>query len=227
LIRDHLGKYCEHLEVPEYRHYLDDDEPGEMRKFYVDKDIEGFTPDQISAMSDEEIVANFCKSWHGREGYIEWVAVQDKKRFFVLTTYNKDSKWDWCTVGGRYSGMLNFVEYPRLLDERRSRTWTRDDNSGCNITRVRDVFDSIEAMEKCTYPKVAERWAEFKKDWNLKDGEIPMPFCIIGPDLSWHERATMLWFGCTKDEKEDWRKQAEAYLRQFRDHVVVNVDFHI
>jgi hypothetical protein len=65
-------------------------------------------PDEIAAMAkcfglrpdDLDALAAKMPDWNGGTGRV------DGKRLFALLTYNRDGKWDWFQIGGRWAGLL-------------------------------------------------------------------------------------------------------------------------
>ncbi|QWY82820.1 hypothetical protein PP641_gp080 [Arthrobacter phage SilentRX] len=123
----------------------------------------------------------------------------------LLSTYNPHSKWDWYTVGGRWSNsVLNTTRTVHHPAEKRSETWTTkawDEETG-----------GVDYLQK--------------KDLEVCHGT----FAFLGTDGEWHERGRMGWFGMVSDEQEPdvWDTQLKELIEKVdaNDWLVV-VDVHI
>lgn len=84
-----LEPYDENIEVEPYKKHLDADDVDRMREHYeVPKDAP--LKDLVRHMPD----------WVGSEGGV------DEKGLYRLSTYNPKSKWDWYSIGGRWTGFF-------------------------------------------------------------------------------------------------------------------------
>jgi len=54
-----------------------------------------------------------------------------------------------------------------------------------------------------------------------------IPFAIVTPDGTWHERGNMGWFGIVTNEKDNWDKEAKNIFTQYPEHIAVLCDLHI
>jgi len=82
-----LDPYSENLEVDAYKIYPDEEDLKRMAENY-----------QIS-VTDIATLCEKMEDWLGREGYID-----EFGKLYYLSTYNPDSKWDWHSLGGRWTG---------------------------------------------------------------------------------------------------------------------------
>lgn len=104
------------------------------------------------------------------------------------STYNPESKWDWCRVGGRWACVIQ------------KKKWKSDDN-GFNFN------DDCESLHLNTM-----NVEEILKDWEPTDA----PLVIITPDGEWHERGEMGMFGmfrCAPHDVGSWRDAAKKSTR--------------
>ena len=86
-----LAPFNENTEVPEYKSFLSEEDVTRMRNFYQS---EGKLSKEDTNL---ESLLPFMDEWHGERGGIE------EGHLFYWSTYNPMSKWDWYTVGGRWS----------------------------------------------------------------------------------------------------------------------------
>lgn len=155
----------------------------------------------------------------------------------IYSTYNKQSKWDWWTEGGRWSGMLRLngqpvdsgrfgdLEFPfdQEVYERSLRFWDvavdhkparpgEDFHPFYKEEYYRDYYGDRE-----TY---AKQMAEFST------------YAVLTPDGEWHAPGRMGWWGCSSesgDESKDWYGH---YKERFLDTadpdwILTIVDCHI
>jgi len=229
-----LAPYDENLEVAQYKHYYEKDEIKRMAEHYkID-------------LSDLKSLAENMKDWHGTEGGV------DEKGLYYLSTYNPRSKWDWWSIGGRWSG--------RLILKRRAKGIKGEPGvfknpTGIDIAYLKDI--DLEKMQQVRLEQHMQTWDEFiekaevGKDpgiefWlsGVEEGDTletflaragkdaPISACAVLDELGWHEPAKMGWFGSDYDRTEDeetWNsKFAERFLSNPTPNTIVAmVDCHI
>lgn len=155
------------------------------------------------------------------------------------TTYNPQSKWDWWTIGGRWTGMLR-PDYKPYEDPRNFEpcdfcggTGKRNDALGrrerlthpgysCNACRGKGT--KVKFATKLAPPPPGGNWRPVREILDFEP-----PFAILTPDGRWQEHGDMGWFGLVRNEKSeaDWKAEARAILADFPDYVAVVVDVHI
>lgn len=89
-----LAPFNENMEVPEYPHFLDEEDITRMRDFYQG---EGKLSKEDNSL---ESLLPLMGEWTGHPGGIE------DGHLYYLTSYNPRSKWDWYVIGGRWDGAL-------------------------------------------------------------------------------------------------------------------------
>jgi len=114
-------------------------------------------------------------------------------------TYNPDSKWDWYRIGGRWDGVVS-----------KSGKEQPSEDGGFNFADVHELIDNNSCLVR----------------------ELPaksVPFAIVTPDGTWHEKGEMGWWGMTKNEKEEqkWEAEVAGILTDHKDDLIVGVDCHI
>lgn len=155
-----------------------------------------------------------------------------------LTTYNPKSKWDWYSVGGRWSNMLK-TKYGMRVDT-------------CLVSEL-DLKPN-----KKEYDEAARFWELVVEEQPLRNGEEkPFNFhkkeyylnrygtkenyamkcstlstyAVLTPDGEWHEPGQMGWWGISSAKLDDEKAWDEAY-HKFLDEADPNwritiVDCHI
>lgn len=145
----------------------------------------------------------------------------------IYSTYNPQSKWDWYSVGGRWSG--EFIP----SDE----------------ARVKDI-DFIPDKDK--YDEAYKFWKDnvdgdgddriFKKEYYINRYCTAETFALVSsgfstyavvtPDGKWHAPGEMGWFGCSTESDEDYMDWVIHYKERFIDSadpewILTIVDCHI
>lgn len=155
-----------------------------------------------------------------------------------LSTYNPNSKWDWYSIGGRWSGML--------------RTKNGQQVDSCLIK------DLDLTPDKKRYDEAIRFWELVVEEQPLKDGE-KQPFnwyrkeyyferygtkenyakiqsrfstyAVLMPNGLWYEPGQMGWWGisgATPDKEKEWDENYYKLLEQAEDDWTITiVDCHI
>ncbi len=175
----------------------------------------------------------FCKEWHGAERDPE------KKRYGHWR--NPNAKWDWWTVGGRWSGYFPVrLGVVPMLGEK---SWTNQnketEKNHADLVRVGDLdSDRIETDDQERIEKFWSSWTELKsgKEFGPFDGPrdtaLHLGLMRIEKDLNAEldpakERPGLSWaaFGNHHKgtEREFWRDvysliSKEEFLAKYRDY---------
>lgn len=159
----------------------------------------------------------------------------------LLSTYNPDSKWDWYTEGGRWSGML--------------KVHGKDGDEECDEARVGDIdfspdqeeYDyclkfwdvAVEHKEEDPDGRYRTFYKEeyFKKRYGDRETYARRQsefstFAVVTPNGVWHEKGEMGWFGCSTDSDEEAADWDDHYKERFidtadPDWILTIVDCHI
>lgn len=166
-----------------------------------------------------------------------------------LTTYNPKSKWDWYSIGGRWSCELKI----RITEENGLGEYAESDQDEFvygNVAKIKDIDFSpnAERYNECyqwwkdNVEAPDEEWDElYKKEYFTKryrDAEEYATrnasfatFALVTPDGEWHEQGEMGWFGCsseTPEEAREWDEQYASFIENANpEHYFVMVDCHI
>jgi len=155
------------------------------------------------------------------------------------TTYNPDSKWDWWTVGGRWTGMLDKTYDPRTDPRNIERcdlcggTGTRRDNVACANP---EQMKHCNGCNGCDGKGKRVKWS-FAEDAPGNFGPIKDFlktrtadddfFALVTPEGEWLESGSMGWFGVSTGHDRDWDKVQTSTLEKYKDHVIAVVDCHV
>lgn len=232
-ITELLAPYDENLEVESYigRTRAQMIEDGRKTKEYYQTssgdDYEDYMKPYLSATTDEEFynLEKYEDAKYDNEGN-------------ELSTYNPKSKWDWYSIGGRWSGEL------RLKEE------DEDRYSYCDGAKIKDIdfspdkekYDECYKWWKEKVEGSDEEWDEFyKKSYfteRYRDAEEYATrsasfttFALVTPDGEWHEQGKMGWFGFSSDSPDEARAWDEQYMSFIEnadpEYYFVMVDCHI
>ena len=160
--------------------------------------------------SFEDKYKEFGDDWNSNN----WHKEADGK-WGVYSEYNPDSKWDWYSVGGRWSQSI--------------KTKTGEFVDMCQLGEI----DFEPYPDECYEDSTDWRGEPIKQlkdeyEWHY-DNKGNVPFCIV-IDGVWYERGEMGWWACVSNEKnkEDWTDEVMNLLKDLPDDSeVYNVDFHI
>ena len=220
-----LAPYDENERVDPYRQAMDGRDLERMAEHYK---LDPAALDALAAKMHE---------WSGNP------AVVEDGTLYEIRTYNPKSKWDWWTIGGRWSGYFKAkpdTEYatgsPGVFDNAPTPGFA-------DIIRQGDVdWEGMahDAMEKAREwyrecvakgrPPVLFGPAPADEDEFARSAASPATHAVIDADGEWAESGTMGWFGVEIDPK-DPKEWADEYVRYIgsldRDDILVVVDCHI
>lgn len=195
-----LAPFDENLEVEPYKVTLSEEDQNRMLEFYR---REKNKPD----MTKEEV----CEYWDSWDWWIEWWVDEDWN-IYKMSTYNPDSKWDWCEIGWRWAWKL--IVKPECKDLYRAPNfswWWSDEEK-------KELLDWLHT-DSC-----------LKRDLDIeatKAAWFDYVFAIL-IDWHWYERWQMWWFAFVSNENPDWDKvQAEIWNQIPDDEFITVVDCHI
>lgn len=126
----------------------------------------------------------------------------------VKSEYNPKSKWDWWVIGGRWAGAINGIgdDMPESVNMFENRE---------GYEHARDIRNSVRANSRTVANMPSP----------VPDNMIP--YAILTPDGTWHEKGKMGWFGMSSDESDSWKDDARSLLAQYGNCLAVAVDLHI
>ena len=158
----------------------------------------------------------------------------------LYTTYNPKSKWDWWTIGGRWSGEL-ITKSGEYTDEClvKELDVSLDQIGYKNALRFWDVhvdhkpINDDEKEDVCFIPYNDQYFIERYGDRETY-AKCQATFCtraVVTPDGEWHEAGQMGWFGCSSETGEEWRDWVDHYKERFidpyLDMTITMIDCHI
>lgn len=204
-VEGQLARYDENLEVPEYMAEVVSDENKErFLKYYREKKgIEGKT--------FEELYEEYGEEWNNNA----W-RKDDEGVWCRYSTYNPDSKWDWYSIGGRWSG--EFIT--KVFDEDHesieigqsgllhsgvgidSTIKGNIDFKGIREEAYKEAYERYKFVESCFtngIPKIEYTWDDILNDKVLGDNNEPMTI----------EAKRNFYHG--QKGKEEWSKTIGSY----------------
>lgn len=217
-IDEMLSPYWEELEVEPHLAYTRQEAIDWARKYmpdYADK-------------SDEECYKVLAADYDNK----------DPETGNLYTTSNPNAKWDWYTVGGRWSNML-------VTKDGREDTAKMSDVDFSPSPEAKKRAERF--WEVCVEHQPAQEEEKFfslyneefyLKRYGDKETYARMQaafttYAAVTPDGKWHEPGQMGWFGFSSETDDDARDWAENYYARFIEpyvntgHHITIVDCHI
>ena len=156
----------------------------------------------------------------------------------ILSTYNRQSTWDWWTVGGRWSGMLRLkngstVDSARIgdidfaLDEKAYRRFLRFWDVVVEHQPPIEGEDFFNIYKESYYREFfgdRETYARQQAQFST--------YAVVTPDGVWHGKGKMGWWAMSSETAEEARDWEEHYKERFidafdEDMILTIVDCHI
>jgi hypothetical protein len=151
------------------------------------------------------------------------------------TTSNPNGKWDWWTVGGRWTGVFT-PDYDPQKDPRNLEKCYLCEGTG---TRKMPVPANPHWRPKdgecngCGGTGQGVKFSLANHDGDVMPvSKIPQdifPFCIVTPEGRWHEKGEMGWFGMASNKKDEdvWHKKCSDLFKRHKGCLAVVVDYHV
>lgn len=194
--------------------------------------------------------------WHGledkviedesqvdRTGAHKWgfAVVKDGVLVKAVNRTNPNKKWDWWTVGGRWSNYfrlkdgtrsdaatLGEVDFKAMRDEEESRARTE-------FRKARAVLGSapeptLRSDRDLMWVADVNQFYRSEDDYADRARAAAVPTFAVVKDSQWFERGSMGWFGCVSDEKDErnWHFEFNRLLESLPpDTQLTLVDCHI
>lgn len=152
----------------------------------------------------------------------------------LYSTYNPDSKWDWYSIGGRWSGLLNLKS-----GERSDCAQIKDVDFGFDIDfeKEKKNKDVVETYEKLITKGDGFHKAEYLKEIYptiesyIRSEKQFVTYAVIDIDGNWNEKGQMYWFGvtgATPKEEISWNENYQNIIKSFDPECWITiVDCHI
>ena len=226
-----LAPYNENLEVKPYiyktKAELIADGKARKERYSHDDDIQDWMKPYLEATTDEELYKLEI------EDYEEDEIDKDGN---ALSTYNPKSKWDWYSIGGRWSDGDNIVKisdfkpYEDLDDDTIAlykRAWDSfEGKSELSEEDTNAIFGGFRLYNDKYY---LERYGTCENYIKAKSSNIPYAFVDAH---GWYEKGQMGWWGmdnATSESIEDYTEFAEKYFtaKENQNKYIVWVDCHI
>ena len=155
----------------------------------------------------------------------------------LLSRYNRNSAWDWWTVGGRWSGMLKTrhgsADSARIGDI----DFSLDQAAFNGALRFWDVIvegkpqnpgENFFSIYKPEYYKDIygdrETYARHQAQFST--------YAVVTPDGAYHSKGKMGWWAMSSETPEEARRWEDTYMERFiesadRDLILTIVNLHI
>jgi len=158
----------------------------------------------------DELQADFAK--HAKEGQSfedfvpYWTSAEVREDGRCYRHTNPNAKWDWWTVGGRWTGLLKLK--PGSRGHLGHRAWC------------------AEAAEPGTADQA--RISDIDLTGMAADGNPLRTFAVV-KDRQWFEKGKMGWWACVSDAKpeDQWSDEFDKLLTDSGDAWITIIDCHI
>ena len=198
-VEEQLAPYDENIEVPEYcKDEVTEDEKNNMVKYYREKENKEYS-------SFDECYAVHGDDWNNNR----W-RKDENGAWREYSTYNPKSKWDWYSIGGRWSGefITHVKEGVELQDENYGEgSWC---NENVGIDSIEKKHIDFDAIRKEAEDEAREHYRDIAS--LFKDGVIPKvnmtwkQVCDMFPEKNRDERDKIY---SAQDGVQEWNKVIE------------------
>jgi hypothetical protein len=163
---------------------------------------------------------------------------------------NPNSKWDWYSIGGRWTGFFKIKENPKFPDDIYFGSPGAFGNKApvgyADSIRLCDI--DFEGMKQDKITKARQDWVEIQNklrdgDKNIlwiygikeetteeeyiKDSSKFSTYALI-KNGEWFAKGEMGWFGVSSDDNENWAQEMETLIKSLPDDTLLTVvDCHI
>lgn len=223
-----LDPYDENRDVLAYKKYKDAESIKRMAEHY------NIDPTDLQALAKK------MEDWDGYEGGV------DEKGLYYLCTYNPDSKWDWWSLGGRWSGIIVLKDGAYGI---RGESGVFDNTVGIDCAYLKDIdLEAIKEKQREEARQCWDKWIEERKEGEVLDpiayfmlygwDSIPedgvvetdtvekfaercadgLKACAVLDKNGWHEASKMGWFGMDYDRTES----KEEWYAKFEERFLSN-----
>lgn len=146
---------------------------------------------------------------------------------------NKNAKWDWYQVGGRFSGFLVSNVDGSSKDEIPIDEWDIDYTEDGKYDSMLAEWDCL--IDKNCYPYGMKYMIDRYDNANTYASICCTNFtyAVITPDGEWHSPGTVGWWGYSSDTGKEFRDWVFNFKDNFynpylnKDYIVTIVDAHI
>ena len=145
----------------------------------------------------------------------------------IYSTYNPDSKWDWYSIGGRWSG--EFIPEDEAIVKDIDFSMNKEDYEQALKFWKENVdgdTDKLFYKKEYYYDRygTAEKYAEYCASFST--------YAVITPDGKWHAPGEMGYWGMSSESDDEYRDWHDHYKERFIDTadpewVLTIVDCHI
>lgn len=242
-VEEQLEPYFE-LECTMTREEIKNDPRATFQQEFTTESLE---EDFIKVKNDHpeyyyENLEEFADDYHG-------ISKKENEEVWGRWT-NINSKWDWYSIGGRWTGFFKIKENPKFPNDiitGQPGLMTKAAKKGyADSIRLCDI--DFDGMKKDKEQKLKENWIEINKKINNGDNTVYLIYNIdkndtkktyieknlkfstyaVLKDGKWYEKGEMGWFGISLNENEDWTNEFNKLIESLpEDTLLTLVDCHI
>jgi len=187
---DQLAKYSENIEFDEYLvGAVSEDEKNDFIDYYKDK---YFGNDDKSF---DELYELYGEEWNRNK----WRINPEDGEWSKYSTYNPDSKWDWYSLGGRWSGRVLKIK-----------------DGATGVKGRAGVFDNKTGID-----------AAYKKD--IENINEIQTFAVVKDGVWYERGEMGWWAIVSNEKDEDeWKNKIQKLLESLPDDTLISIyDCHI
>lgn len=146
----------------------------------------------------------------------------------IISTYNPKSKWDWYSIGGRWTGALILkngatgekgspgIMTPPAKDDEFDSALTSDIDFEAMEKRAKENLVPFQScFERKLYKEAYFNEIYPTEEAYVKDKTQFTTYAVITPDGTWHASGEMGWFGFASDSPDEKRDFQSVYFEQF------------
>ena len=246
---EQLEPYCE-LECSLSREEIKNDHRA---TFVEEMSTEELEKDFIRVKNDYpetyyETIEEFAEEYHGYQK-------SDEEDVWGRWT-NPKSKWDWYSIGGRWSGTFKVKDNPKYPDDlfvgRPGAFDNKPPEGYVDSIRLCDI--DFEGMKADSVSEAKKNWKEAQQQiskgdktaytsyfnyfmYGISQDETEKSYIekhskftsyALLKDGEWYAKGKMGWFGMSSDEKENWSEELDKLIKSSpEDTLLTIVDCHI
>lgn len=151
----------------------------------------------------------------------------------IYSTYNPNSKWDWWTEGGRWSGSMKIGGYEVDSGRVGDIDFSSDEDEYQEALEFWDGYVEGKDEEHNSFftPEYYKNRYRDRETYARTVAQF-MTYAVVTPDGKWHAPGEIGWFACSTESDEEWADWSNHYKERFidaadPDWILTMVDCHI
>lgn len=244
-VEELLAPYDENECVEEYIDIYSEDVLKTFNEFYnkcldkKSKDIELDTFEITTLVHGPlDSLKNPIPAWF-KKWWLDWSGHTLDEDGNAISTYNKDSKWDWYQIGGRWAGTLPLKSNAKS-GEVGNASWTFENenpyaNGNVDSALVKDIDWKRLDEEEAKYcndhwerlkadPMFRDHYENLVKRYKTKENYIKIhghftTYAVVDKN-GWYAKGDMGWWGMSSETQEE----SDSFDKSFYDSFIKNLN---